>query len=249
VHDAAWAQPGGAGYAISFAAGSSESLVENSIVVRANKVMVSRSAGAGSVIGYNYVDEGYINTNGAWQEVGLNGSHMVGPHHMLFEGNYGFNYDSDKTHGSAFVNPHTGSTIDDVVQTGNGPQRCAGLGFYSYWHSFVGNVLGRSGAMSGWVYETTFGGGSRGIWMLGWDDWNPYPVDPKVAATTLRDGNFDYVTNTVHWDRTAQTIPNSFYLSAKPVFFGSLTWPWVDPTGTTKLYTLPAKARFDAMPQ
>ena len=24
------------------------------------------------------------------------------------------------------------------------------------------------------------------------------------------------------------------------------TWPWVDPAGATKLFTLPAKARFDA---
>ena len=34
-------------------------------------------------------------------EVGLNASHMVGPHHVLFEGNYSFNFDSDKTHGNA----------------------------------------------------------------------------------------------------------------------------------------------------
>ena len=68
-----------------------------------------------------------------------------------------------------------------------------------------------------------------------------------MLSTVLREGNYDYVTNQVHWDTTAQTIPDSLYLTAKPAFFGSLPWPWVDPTGTTKLYTLPAKARFDAM--
>jgi hypothetical protein len=36
------------------------------------------------------------------------------------------------------------------------------------------------------------------------------------------------------------------YLSGKPAFFGSYTWPWVDPTGSTQLYILPAKARYDA---
>ena len=101
VHDAAWAQPGGAGYAISLSNGTSEVLVENSIIVKANKVMVARSAGTASVFGYNYVDDGYINTNTSWIEVGLNASHMVGSHHVLFEGNYGFNFDSDKTHGNA----------------------------------------------------------------------------------------------------------------------------------------------------
>ena len=35
------------------------------------------------------------------------------------------------------------------------------------------------------------------------------------------------------------------YLAAKPAFFGSNPWPWIDPTtGTT--HTLPAKARYDA---
>jgi hypothetical protein len=265
VHDAAWAQPGGAGYAISLAAGTSEVLVENGISVRANKVMVARCAGAGSVFGYNYVDMGYINTNGGWIEVGLNASHMVGPHHVLFEGNYGFNADSDKTHGNSvyhtffrnhlrgirasFTNQLGGAVIDDATQ-GNGPRRCAGLGFYSYWMSFVGNVLGEPGKMGGWVYETRFGG-SSGIWMLGWDDWNPYPVDAKVVETTLRHGNLDYVTNSVTWDPAIadHALPPSLYLTGKPAFFSAgkgYAWPWVDPTATAPVLTLPAKARYDA---
>jgi hypothetical protein len=266
VHDAAWAQPGGAGYAISLSGGTSEVLIENGISVRANKVMVARCAGAGTVVGYNYMDMGYINTNGAWIEIGLNASHMVGPHHTLFEGNYGFNADSDKTHGNSIyhtyyrnhlrgiraplTNQHGGATIDDASQSGNGPRRCAGLGFYSYWMSFVGNVLGASGQMAGWVNETHFGSGP-GIWMLGWDDWNPYPTDSMVASTTLRHGNYDYLSNSVQWDPTItdHALPNSLYLTQKPAFFGAgrgYTWPWVNPAGTPQLQTLPAKARYDA---
>ena len=140
--------------------------------------------------------------------------------------------------------------IDDANQSGNGPARAAGLMAYSYWMSFLGNVLGAPGQMGGWVYETTFGG-KRGIWMLGWDDQAPYRVDAKVSATTLRHGNFDYVTNTVIWDPTLpnHTLPDSLYLPQKPAFFNAgsgYTWPWVDPVGATKLYTLPAKARYDA---
>lgn len=269
VHDGAWAQPGGGGYAISLSHGSSEVLVENSIIVRANKVMVARAAGAGSVIGYNYVDDGYINTNGAWIEVGLNGSHMVGSHHMLFEGNYGFNFDSDKTHGNAiyhtifrnylpgirapFNNQLGGALIDDAAQPGNGPRRAAGAAAYSYWHTFVGNVLGVPGRMNGWVYQATSGllMGTPTIWLLGWDDWSPYPIDANVAATALRHGNYDYVTNSVVWDPniTDHTLPASLYLTRKPVFFDAgkgYTWPWVDPVGTTKVYVLPAKARYEA---
>jgi hypothetical protein len=271
VHDAAWAQPGGAGYAISLANGSSECLVENSIIVRANKVMVARSSGAGSVFGYNYVDDGYINTNPAWIESGINGSHMVGPHHMLFEGNYGFNADSDKTHGNSVyhtffrnhlrgvraattafgASPGTTVTIDDGAAR-NGPRRCAGLGYYSYWHSFVGNVLGASGQMAGWSYEGSFRSDTPGIWLLGWDDWDPYPSDPRVTGPladggVFRHGNWDFVTSSVaHWESGYSTdLPDSLYLPGKPAFFGASPWPWVDPsTGAT--YTLPAKARYDA---
>ena len=101
VHDADWPAPGGGGYAISLSNATSEALVENCIIMKANKVMVARSAGTASVFGYNYADDGFILGSEGWIEVGLNASHMVGPHHVLFEGNYSFNFDSDKTHGNA----------------------------------------------------------------------------------------------------------------------------------------------------
>jgi len=251
VHDAAWPSPGGAGYAISFAAGSAETLIENNIVMQANKMMVARSAGAGSVVGYNYMDNGLIGYDLSWVEVGINGSHMVGSHHMLFEGNESFNYDSDNTHGNSidhtvFRNHLSGFRRD---YPGMGNARAGGLMYGSWWHSFVGNVMGTAGRMSGWIYEDpgTPWGDAPSIWRLGYDPihWEQDP-DPQVRSTVLREGNFDYVTNQVHWDTATQSIPTSLYLAGKPAFFGPLPWPWVDPTGATKLYTLPAKARFDA---
>lgn len=265
VHDAAWAQPGGGGYAISLSAGTSEVLIEDGIAVKANKLLVARSAGAGSVIGYNYMDMSYINTNGSWIEVGLNASHMVGSHHVLFEGNYAQNADSDDTHGNSIYHTffrnyfrgirgqfdnQAGGTIDDLTQIRNGPRRGAGLMAYSYWMSFIGNVLGAADQMNGWLYETTFISGQPGIWMLGWDSVDPYPTDARVSATAMRHGNFDYLTNSVKWDSTTtdKTLPNSLYLTQKPAFFDAgigYTWPWVDPVGKIKIYTLPAKARYD----
>ena len=266
VHDGAWVQPGGGGYAISLSAGTSEVLIENGIALRANKVIASRSAGAGSVIAYNYMDMSYINTRGSWIETGLNASHMVGSHHVLFEGNYGHNADSDNTHGNSvyltFFRNHlrgirapfdnqAGGRIDDADESRNGPKRCAGLMATSYWMSFAGNVLGAAGQMEGWSYETTFASGKPGIWMLGWDAVAPYPTDARVAAMTLRHGNFDYLTNTVKWDPAIadHTLPDSLYLTGKPDFFNAgrgYVWPWVDAAGATKLHVLPAKARYDA---
>jgi hypothetical protein len=101
--------------------------------------------------------------------------------------------------------------------------------------------------MRGWTYETSFSGGMPGIWMLGWDN----VTEPQLPATTLRHGNFDFLTNTVKSDPSVpdHKLPNSLYLTEKPVFFEAgrgYTWPWVDPDGPTKLYVLPAKARYDA---
>ncbi len=276
VHNAVWPVPGGGGYAISSAWGSSENLIENSISVLANKVIVARSSGAGSVVAYNYMDDGYINGTDGWIEVGVNGSHMVGSHHMLFEGNYSFNTDSDQTHGNAIY--HTflrnyfsgfrklfkaldGTPIDDTAGC-CGPLRAGGAHAYAYWMSFIGNVLGTPGRMSGWTYNCIGSANnipSKCIWELGYMDISPRGYDPHVAATAIRDGNYDYVTNSVVWAATdtAHSLPNSLYLTRKPAFFNAGSgygWPWVVPTESPQLLTgcggkcsgLPAKARYDA---
>ncbi|GLH79958.1 hypothetical protein SSBR45G_48670 [Bradyrhizobium sp. SSBR45G] len=260
VHAGAWPQPGGAGYAISLASGSSEALIENNILVDVCKNMVFRSAGAGTVVGYNYADDSFDFDNPGWVEVGINASHMAGSHHVLFEGNLSHNADSDYTHGNAiyltfFRNHLTGQRQRFVDRSG---LRTVGLAYGSWWDSFVGNVLGRPGRMSGWAYDdpsmqanmARWGQGAVGdIWMLGYDPerWTMAP-DPKTLATVIRGGNFDYLSNQVIWTRglPMQSLPASLYLRAKPGFFGHHPWPWVDPTGDIKLHLLPAKDRFDA---
>jgi hypothetical protein len=250
IHDAAFASPGGIAYAISMANGASENLIENNIILKTNKVIVARCSAAGSVVAYNYMDDGYIVYAVDFVEVGLNASHMVGSHHVLFEGNEAFNYDSDNTHGNAiymtvFRNHLTGFRRDF---TGQGAARTAGLNFGSWWHSFAGNVLGIAGGMTGWSYEAHYPWSDQNIWLLGYQssEWEQ-DADPKVLSTIIRGGNFDYLTNSVHWESLPQqTFPNSLYLSTKPAFFGSYVWPWVDALGTTHLNTLPARARYDA---
>ncbi|CAL78542.1 hypothetical protein; Pectin lyase-like (virulence factor-like) [Bradyrhizobium sp. ORS 278] len=260
IHAGSWPQPGGAGYAISLASGSSEVLIENNILVDVCKNMVFRSAGAGTVVGYNYADDSFDFDNPGWVEVGINASHMAGSHHVLFEGNLSHNADSDYTHGNAiyltfFRNHLTGQRQRFVDRSGI---RAVGLAYGSWWDSFVGNVLGRPGRMNGWTYDdpsmrsgtARWGqGGVGNVWMLGYDPerWT-MAADPKTLVTVIRGGNFDYLTNQVVWtDGLAeQALPASLYLSSKPGFFGARPWPWVDPAAETKLHVLPAKERFDA---
>jgi hypothetical protein len=47
---------------------------------------------------------------------------------------------------------------------------------------------------------------------------------------------------------TRRDLPPSLYLTAKPAFFGTETWPFVDPLGTPMVGVLPAKKRYDSMP-
>lgn len=260
IHTGSWPEPGGAGYALSLASGSSEILIENNILLDVCKNMVFRSAGAGSVVAYNYADDSFDYDTPTWVEVGINASHMAGPHHVLFEGNLSHNADSDYTHGNStyltFFRNHLTGQRERFTDTAG--VRTVGLAYGSWWDSFVGNVLGRAGQMSNWSYDdpsmdkgvAAWGSGGKGnVWMIGYDPirWKMAP-DPKTLSTLIRGGNFDYLTNRTVWTNSfpEQSLPASLYLTKRPDFFGDYHWPWVDPTGAIKVHTLPAKARFDA---
>jgi hypothetical protein len=147
-----------------------------------------------------------------------------------------------------------------------------GNGEAHWWYSFIGNVLGTAGqtlhvedpaclwdtSQTDWCYETPCTGDSPvPMWQLGnLQDGQ----DPTVIARALRDANFDYVTQSVRWHGiggtgTGQTptptptLPDSLYLTDKPAFFGSATWPRVDGSNAANPLpgTLPARARFDSM--
>jgi hypothetical protein len=166
---------------------------------------------------------------------------------------------------SGFRKPYIaldGSYVNDAADQRVAPLRAGALHPYSYWMSFIGNVLGTPGQMTGWVYENDGGPNeipNRAIWALGYQDTAPRGTDPNVVATVIRDGNYDFVTQSVAWaaNDTAHTLPNSLYLPQEPAFFragSGYAWPWVNPTGSPQILTgcggacsgLPAKARYDA---
>jgi hypothetical protein len=272
-HKPVWPVPGGGGYNISLAHGSSEILIWNGISVLANKVMVSEAAGAGSVVAYNYMDMGFISGSDDWQEIGLNSSHFAGSHHTLFEGNRSFNIDSDQTHGNSiyhtffrnyttgfrteFTDYLNGVVVNDIAQQStNGPLRTAAAHAYAYWFNFIGNVLGVPSQMNNFIYGdvSSLGNGNwpSQIFMMGWNDLPNQVYDPTVISTADIDGNYDYLTNRLNWASTdtAHTLPNSLFLTQAPAFFSAgsgYTWPPVNPLGaTTQFYTLPAYARYQA---
>ena len=255
VHETPDPNPGGAGYMLSLAWHTSDTLIENNIFMKGNKVMVMRATGGGNVVGYNYFDDGYIGYDHEWVETGMNASHMTCPHFELFEGNQAFNIDGDNSWGGAFsvtyFRNHASTKRRSYPDLGN--RRAIGLMWGHYDYSFVGNVLGTfdmdPSPYSGFVYETThpWDNDPIGMWKLGYnpENWNA-PADARVVSTTHRHGNWDYATNSIDWKAGFDTtLPNSLYLTSRPSFFGTLPWPWVTPNGSTKLFTLPARDRYD----
>jgi hypothetical protein len=277
IHDAHVMNNGGFAYGTDVMSGSTDCLIENNIVIRWNKVVNMRASGGGNVFAYNYTDDGAMMASPGWVETGIQASHYPCPHYVLFEGNYSFNADGEFTWGNAIyitfyrnhlsgarrfsydskdlaltnsLHPLSGGTYLD-----SGNVRMAGAMRRHYWYNFVGNVLGLPAvSYAGWLQDDRgpWSAGDKAIWRIGVWDQDYTLNDTQVGATMLRDGNFDYKSNTVQWNGigesggTADTLPDSLYLRAKPAFFGSSPWPWVDPVGLTKTATLPAKARYDA---
>jgi hypothetical protein len=87
-------------------------------------------------------------------------------------------------------------------------------------------------------------------WNTGWVETGLQASHHPTPHYELFEGN--YVTSSVHWHglggagSTPVQIPASLYRTSKPTLFGSNPGPWVNPLGTTKAHTLPAKARFYA---
>ena len=69
--------------------------------------------------------------------------------------------------------------------------------------------------------------------------------DPNVAATLLRHGNYDYVTNSVMWDPAIaeHNLPDSLYLSRLPEWWCQETpWPAIGPDVAGYANKIPATA-------
>ena len=264
IHSTDDPNPGGAGYLTGVHFGGSENLIENNILWRGNKLIVMRASGGGNVIAYNYLEDGYGDGYHDIPEVGLNAAHYTTPHMELLEGNQAFNaigesYWGNSVHITMFRNHITGTRRDvsGIGLTDEVLRRIVVLDKHSYYYNLVGNVLGEAdmrlqGEQERFIVEATqetLGNTFVPVWMLGHSGENlDEPINPAVAQTTLRHGNYDYVSQTVQWAAGLPTeLPPSLYLTSKPDFFGDNPWPWVRPEEDGTARGLPARERFDAI--
>jgi hypothetical protein len=278
IHGTSNPNPGGGGYLTGMHFGASDNLIENNILWQANKMIVMRASGGGNVVSYNYMEDGYGDGYKDIPEVGLNATHYTTPHMELLEGNEAWNCDGDSYWGNSvaitlFRNHLTGERRDvgGIGLQDLNLRRVASLNAFQYDYNFLGNVLGSEDmrllpGQTRFVYEATSPDAVRSadgtvtkvseddnvvpMWVLGYNsDDHGQPFDPKVAETTIRHGNFDYVSKQVVWDPSLpKSLPPSLYLTSKPGFFGDHAWPWVTPEdATARTHVLPARERFDAM--
>jgi hypothetical protein len=255
---------GGVSYGYSLEWATSDSLVENNVVTYMNKPIQFRASGGGNVVAYNYVDDAWSQPDSGgdfwFQELAID-VHCAFPHMELVEGNYAPHMGGASTWGNAgyitwFRNQSTSvfRTIQLHGPNAPGNQAAIELDARMIGMNVLGNVLGTPGLAA--QHETTGPADCRAlapfVYRFNYDGATGYcsfpaPLDTQASASTLRHGNFDYVTNGVRWDPSVaeQSLPPSMYLTSKPAFFGSNPWPWIDPAGPV-VETLPAKARFDA---
>ena len=248
AHGSTDENPGGQAYGIVVGVGSSACLVEDNISINNNKPIALNETGGGNVIAYNYVDQAELWNSPGWQENAIDDCHANFTHNDLIEGNWTANLGGDTTHGNSGFQTHLRNYSHGTNLLGGAKAdnlRAVGMDAWTHYHAYIGNVL-----MGGNVYQTTPSSQEgRPIYQLGnfspdggWD--NGYAL-----KHIFRDGNWDSVSKAVVWASGRKTIPPSFYLTAKPAFFGAYPWPWVNPTGATaatRVFTLPAKARYDS---
>ena len=247
LHEA-WGYGSGAGYGILMLHPNSDNLIENNIFYLTRHTVVFEGGGSGNVVAYNYGKDALDSDSTTW----LTGdylTHGAHPHMNLFEGNVGQHFELDNTWGSSshntFLRNYSSRTRTQTTSIG---QRAFEIEENNQFENFVGNVLG-----------PTSGGGTEGPGTLCETnpvDWRTLgcrtpgssgtPVNDNVSDDILRHGNYSYAGAQIQWDGSIadHVIPDSYYLGAKPSWYGNCVWPPIEPT-TGVVNSIPAKLRYE----
>jgi len=222
-------------------------LIENNIFDTGFPLIEINYGADGNVFGYNFF------TNAIWNDGGLMPNHGPHNHHNLFEGNIIPNITGDGYFGSDshhtylrnwIYNRAGGRAVDSSVAV-------VRLMRFNRDNSLIGNVITAGSSTWAWLGYGNYGTSSSGT-APPWAQWGTGPGsggfqerDTGVSATLISKGNrwtFDNSTNSLGGD----TLVNSFYLTAKPSWFGNLAWPPIDPAkpGFPQFSSIPAGYRY-----
>jgi hypothetical protein len=245
----------GHAYGVMIESQSTDNLVENNIIYYVRHGVSIESGGTGNVIGYNYVDRlfdyYYPNTDFLMQGIMTHGAH---PYMNLVEGNMASSFAHDNVHGSSshnttFRNAFTASSQGEAKSVIYSPYAVA-ICNKNYYENVVGNIFNKPGQVGS--FETSdypcsllLTVGFRNGWVGSVDCGAP--TDSKVNATAIRHMNYCYLDQQNHLDSSISisTLPSSYYLSAKPGWWGTQPWPSIGPDVPGHVNDIPAKLRFN----
>jgi chitodextrinase len=176
-------------------------------------------------------------------------------------------YHGSTSHDTYFRNSFHGDAPWLINGAESGNRIMVNLARWSTYHNVIGNVLGSprwnptSYQMSGspdyyaqpTIYRLGYPNSHNNDLTDGVGCGAPAGLDSNVQSTILRHKNYDYFNKTVKLCSAESegcqsatgvtandTLPSSMYLASKPAWFGSLSWPAIDPSGPT-VNDIPAK--------
>jgi len=250
--DPAFGYDSGKNYGLNVFGTNSDHLIVNNIVHSTRHAMIIEGPASGVVFAYNYAFDGLVYADYDWVTSDMS-THGIHPFMNLFEGNVNERLSFDYTHGSSSHNTAFRNHIYRDSPGKTGGLHAVDLQRSNQYENIVGNVLCDSGC-TGTLYCDTRP--DRCIFRLGYrsdGDGDTTGVDPRVAATLLAHGNFDYVTGATGWDDTIplRSLPPSLFLSGRPAFWpAALAWPAFgpDPTDpdTVRTGEIPAQACWES---
>ena len=254
---------------------TADNLAENNIFQHTTGPITVNGSDVGSVWSYNFAIDDNYTVSLSWM-IPSNILHEAGIAMVLFEGNSGLSFEGDDIHGThhfatAFRNHFYGDMYNIPVKTSN--TDVVHLWAFNRYFNIIGNVLGRTGYYI--TYETNLDSLPTNIFTLG-DAPAPNPYNPgtdaKVKTTLMRWGNYDTLNAANRFLCSevpaglaqyanpcpgSQVLPASFYLSAKPSWWGTMPWPSTGPDVTGgdisgfggHAYRNPARVCYDNSPK
>jgi hypothetical protein len=250
-------------------------LITNNICQNAHLCVLGNGPVEGDVVSYNFIVN--ANTGDSVLYEGIRANHSNGADYNLFEGNATTAVFMDQAHGTTLVDTYYRNFLYGWEPCGNGncgsnTQKTDNLFAFQVlsnhrYGNYIGNVLGTPGIsnQSGSLYQFTDSmwyhgsGGVGNIWDIGSGNNNsppsyagPISIDPVVAQTIMRWGNWDAKNGTTQWNTSevptsppagvlansvpstsctsSNSCPASFYLSSPPTWWASsIPFPAIGP--------------------
>lgn len=237
-------------YGVELFGASSDVLIQNNILQHNTAPININDGGEGVVVGYNFTIDNFRADSANLMSASYH-LHSPGVAMVLVEGNSGLAFVQDNWYGTVhFVTLFRNHLFGDICssQLDGCPSKNAQTAIiqaaaYSRFFNLVGNVFGRSDYYTS--YEaSSLGCSATAIYCFGYSHANGGVTDTQTKLRVMRWGNYDTVSGAARFDATEvpsglaqfanqvpanQSLPASFYLSAKPSWWGSVPWPAVGP--------------------